>query len=77
MSYKVTKFEVTFKQQPVPVAIHTVTDGEETNYIVSIEEHENFEIKLDKENKWKAENAASVNQELLKLIIEKHEDSKS
>lgn len=77
MSYKVDKFEVTFKGKPVPVAIHTVTDGDETNYIVSIEDHENFEITLQKDNQWKADKDAGISEELLKLIIEKHEGSKT
>lgn len=77
MSYKVDKFDVTFKGKAVPVAIHTVTDGDETNYIVSIEDHENFEITKNTENQWKADKGAGISEELLKLIIEKHEGSKT
>lgn len=77
MSYKVTKFEVVFKKQTIPVAVHTVVDGEETNYIVSIEDHENFEIRLGKDNQWKADKGAEVNEELLGLVIIQYEGSKS
>lgn len=68
MSYKVTKFEVSFEGKPVPVSVHSVTDGEETNHIVSIDDHENFEIKMTKENKWKADNGTGINEDLLDLI---------
>ncbi|MBB5634839.1 hypothetical protein HDF26_002485 [Pedobacter cryoconitis] len=68
MSYNVTKFEVIFEGKPIAVAVHSVTDGEETNHIVSIDDHENFEIRLTKENKWKADNGTGINEELLALI---------
>jgi len=76
MSYQVDKFEVDFKGKTIPVAIHVVTDGDETNYIVSIEDHENFEIQRNKENQWKAENNSGVSESLLALIIAKYESSR-
>ncbi|MGY0034390.1 hypothetical protein [Pedobacter sp. NJ-S-72] len=68
MSYKVTRFEVDFEGKPVAVSVHSVTDGDETNHIVSIDDHENFEIKMTKENKWKADNDTGISEDLLTLI---------
>lgn len=71
MGYKITRFEVEFKELVTPVAIHTVVDGDETNYIVSIDDHENFEMKLDKNNNWKADTSADISDELFIKIIDK------
>lgn len=68
MSYKVTRFEVNHQGKPIAVAVHAVTDGEETNHIVSIDDHENFEIRLNKENKWVADSGTGINEDLLNLI---------
>ncbi|KIO77173.1 hypothetical protein TH53_11100 [Pedobacter lusitanus] len=68
MSYKVTKFDLVFEGKPVAVAVHAVTDGEETNHIVSIDDYENFEIRMTKDNKWKADNGTGINEDLLTLI---------
>ncbi|MBB6502483.1 hypothetical protein [Pedobacter cryoconitis] len=68
MSYKVTRFEVNHQGKLIAVAVHAVTDGEETNHIVSIDDHENFEIRLNKENKWIADSGTGINEDLLNLI---------
>jgi hypothetical protein len=68
MSYKVTKFEVNFEGNPIAVSVHSVTDGEETNHIVSIDDYENFEIRMTKENKWKADHNTGISEDLLALI---------
>ncbi|WP_442591198.1 hypothetical protein ACSBL2_08195 [Pedobacter sp. AW31-3R] len=70
MSYTTTRFEVEYKGQTVPVTIHTVTEGEETNHIVSLEDHENFEIQTDQDNQWKPVGKTEVNSNLLGLIID-------
>lgn len=77
MGYKVDKFEVTYKGKSIPVAIHTVVEEEETNYIVSIEDHENFEITLGTNKQWKAGKDAGISDELFGLITEKYEGSKT
>jgi len=77
MSYQVNKFEVDFKGKTIAVAIHVVTEEDETNYILSIEDHENFEIRRNKENQWKAESNSGISDSLLALITEKYESSKS
>jgi len=68
MSYKVTKFEVNFEGKSIAVTVHSVTDGEETNHIVSIDDYENFEIRMTKENKWQADSYTGINEDLLALI---------
>ncbi len=73
MSYKVTKFEVSFEGKPVPVSVHSVTDGEETNHIVSIDDYENFEIKLTKNNKWEADKGTGISEDLLALITDHYQ----
>jgi hypothetical protein len=73
MSYKVTKFEVNFEGKAVAVSVHSVTDGDETNHIVSIDDHENFEIKMTKENKWKADNDTGISEDLLTLITDHYQ----
>ncbi|WP_158799659.1 hypothetical protein [Pedobacter sp. L105] len=76
MSYHISRFEVEFKGKNIPVAIHAVTDEDGTNHIVSIDGHENFEIRPDIALKWKAEANTSINDDLLTLITEKYESSK-
>lgn len=73
MSYQVVKFEVDYNGESITVAVHVVTDGEETNHIISLEGHENFEIKPDELQHWKAESNSGLSEELLKLIVEKYE----
>lgn len=68
MSYKVTKFEVNFEGKSIAVTVHSVTDGEETNHIVSIDDYENFEIRMSKENNWLADAHTGINEDLLALI---------
>lgn len=73
MSYTVNKFEVKYLGRAIAAAIHVVTDGEETNYIVSIDGYENFEIKKDAANQWQAESNNLVSDELFQLVLGTYE----
>ncbi|QNK61264.1 hypothetical protein H7F33_11855 [Pedobacter sp. PAMC26386] len=73
MSYKVTKFELVFKGKPVAVTVHSVTDGEEINHIVSMDDYENFEIRMTPENKWKADSDTGISEDLLTLITDHYQ----
>lgn len=72
MSYKISRFDINFKGQSIAVAVHTVTDAEETSHIVSMDDYENFEIKLDKNNQWKADGDQGMSKDLLALIIDQY-----
>lgn len=72
MGYKISKFDINFKGQSIAVAVHTVTDAEETSHIVSLEDHENFEIKSDQNNNWKADGHTGVHADLLAMIIDQY-----
>jgi hypothetical protein len=73
MGYTVNKFDLNYEGTLVPVAVHVVTDGEETNYIVSIAGYENFEIKKDATAHWQAETNAELSGELLQLVLNTYE----
>jgi hypothetical protein len=73
MGYTVNKFEVKYQGTLLPSAVHVVTDGDETNYIVSVEGYENFEIKKDAANHWQAETGAELSGELLQLVLNTYE----
>lgn len=77
MSYTVNKFDVSYQGKSVPVAIHVVSDGEETSHIVSVDDHENFEIRLDSNQQWVAGNGHGLSEELLGLITSRYGHSKS
>lgn len=68
MGYQIDKFEITSGKHTIPVAVHTLSNGEETTYAVSIEGFENFEIACDNEQKWRAEPADIISTELLDKI---------
>ena len=76
MSYTVNKFEVSYQGKPFPVAVHVVNDGEETSHIVSVDGHENFEIRLDGNQQWKAGSDHGLSEELINLITAKYAHSK-
>jgi len=77
MGYKITKFEVEFNGKSIPVAIHSVVDGDDINHIVSLDDYENFEIKADKNNIWKADGPLDITEELLTIITEKYKTEQS
>ena len=72
MSYKVIKFEVEYKKETLPVSVHVVTDGTDTSHIVSLEDHENFEIKSGESDNWYADGKAEINRDLLLLITDQY-----
>ena len=72
MSYKVIKFEVKYKKDTLPVSVHVVTDGTETSHIVSLDDHENFEIKSGESGNWYADDRAEINEDLLILITDQY-----
>ena len=72
MSYKVIKFEVKYKKDILPVSVHVVTDGTETSHIVSLDDHENFEIKSGESGNWYADDRAEINEDLLILITDQY-----
>ncbi|MCX2486669.1 hypothetical protein [Pedobacter sp. MR2016-24] len=72
MSYKVIKFEVDYKKETLPVSVHVVTEGTDTSHIVSLEDHENFEIKSGESGNWNADDKAEINQDLLILITDQY-----
>jgi len=72
MSYKVIKFEVKYKKDILPVSVHVVTDGTETSHIVSLDDHENFEIKSGEGGNWYADDRAEINEDLLILITDQY-----
>lgn len=76
MSYHISRFNVISKGKSIAVAIHAVTDEDGTNHIVSIDGYENFEIKPDAVQQWKAEGNTGIDNDLLMLIAEKYESSK-
>lgn len=68
MSYKISRFDINYKGKSIAVAVHTVTEAEETSHIVSIEDYENFEIRPDGNNNWIADGNPGINTDLLALI---------
>lgn len=69
MSYTVNKFEVIYKGASLPVAVHIVTDRDETNYIVSMDDYENFEIRKNAAQQWQADEGSGVTEELLQAVL--------
>jgi len=76
MSYTVNKFEVSYQGKTVPVAVHVVNDGEETSHIVSVDGYENFEIRPDGNQQWKAGSNHGLSEALLNLITAEYGHSK-
>lgn len=72
MSYKVIKFEVEYKKEIIPISVHVVTEGTDTSHIVSLDDHENFEIKSGESGDWYADDRAEINQDLLELITDQY-----
>lgn len=72
MSYQTTRFEVEHKGKIVPVTIHQVTEAEETNYILSLEEYENIEIKIDHDQEWKPVGSTEISDSLFRIIIDQY-----
>ena len=66
------KFEVKYKKDILPVSVHVVTDGTETSHIVSLDDHENFEIKSGEGGNWYADDRAEINEDLLILITDQY-----
>lgn len=77
MGYTVIRFDLSLKGKTIPVAVHVVTDGAETSHIVSIEGHENFEIKADQEQNWQPIAETGINADLLALIMAEYKGRQS
>ena len=72
MSYKISRFAINFKGKSIAVAVHTVTEAEETSHIVSIGDYDNFEIRSDRNNNWMADGNPGISTDLLALIIDQY-----
>ncbi|KEQ31528.1 hypothetical protein [Pedobacter antarcticus] len=69
MGYKVEKFEIIDGKKTLPVAIHTLTEDDQTSHAVSIDGFENFEISKNQQEEWIAEPAGIISQVLFDQII--------